>query len=109
MIKVVMEHRTKSREYSKILIDMINKVHHVVIPQPGLISSETFEDAADPCHVIIITTWNTAEEWKTWDESPERAASMPAIEETLAQPFNSVVLSDKVVWRKAGPSKLNRV
>lgn len=98
-VKVVLEHRTKNRENSRKLINMIKNVHHVVIQQPGFISSETFEDADDPCHVIIITSWNKLEDWKAWDESKERAETRPPIEQLLAQPFNSVVLSDTIVWR----------
>jgi heme-degrading monooxygenase HmoA len=100
MFKIVIEHRTKDKENSKILIKDIKSVRHIAAKQPGFVSSEVFINAMDPCHVIIISTWKTAEDWKAWDESKERAETRPAIERLLAVPFNAILLSDKIAWRE---------
>lgn len=99
MFKVVIEHRTKNQEFAKTLIKEIRKVKPIAARQPGFISSNTYVDAADPCHVVIISTWETRENWRTWDESPERAATRPQLEPLLAEPFNSIILPAPVIFR----------
>jgi heme oxygenase (mycobilin-producing) len=99
MFKIVIEHRTKDRECAKTLIKEIRKVRPIAARQPGFVSSNTYVDAADLCHVVIISTWQTRENWKAWDESPERAATRPQLEPLLATPFNSIVLPAPVIFR----------
>jgi heme-degrading monooxygenase HmoA len=99
MFKIVIEHRTKNRECAKTLIKDIKRVRPIAAKQPGFISSNSYVDAADPCHVILITTWETRENWKTWDESAERAATRPEIENLLVEPFNSIILPAPVIFR----------
>jgi heme-degrading monooxygenase HmoA len=61
---------------------------------------ETFVDADDPCHVIVISTYQSPEDWKAWDESPARAATRPEIESLLVKPFNAIILPAPIVWRE---------
>ena len=100
MVKVVLEHRTKSRENTKNLVKLIKKVRAQARQQPGFITGETLIDTEDPCHVIVISTWQTQEDWKAWDQSGTRAATRPEIEELLVEPFNAVILPVPVVWRE---------
>jgi len=100
MVKIVLEHRTKSRENTTKLVDLIKEVRSVARQQPGFITGETFVDAEDPCHVVVISTWKNDQDWKNWDTSTARAATRPRIEELLAVPFNAMILSVPVVWRE---------
>jgi heme-degrading monooxygenase HmoA len=100
MIKMVMEHRTKDMESAKLLVKTFKKIQQVVVKQPGFISTNILLGAEDPCHVLIIDTWETEQDWKTWDESAVRAETKPDLEELLTQPFNALLLNDDVVWRE---------
>jgi heme-degrading monooxygenase HmoA len=108
MFKIVIEHRTKDRESAKTLVKAIKKVRPVIVKQPGFISSNTYVDAANPRHVIIISTWETRENWKAWDESAERAATRPILEPLLAEPFNSLLLPATVIFRDEPPVKVTK-
>jgi heme oxygenase (mycobilin-producing) len=99
MFKIVIEHRTKDRESAKTLVKQIKKVRPIAAKQPGFISSNTYVDAADTRHIIIITTWQTRENWEAWDKSAERAATRPILEPLLAEPFNSIYLPAPVIFR----------
>lgn len=100
MVKVVLEHRTKSREYGEALVRLIRKVRAVASKQPGFVTGETLVDTEDPCHVIVISTWRTAEDWENWDKSALRAETKPLIQELLVQPFNTTIMSTLVVWHE---------
>jgi len=100
MVKVVLEHRTKSREHTKTLVKLIKKIRSQAREQHGFITGETLVDTEDPCHVIVISTWQNPDDWKAWDVSSVRAETKPQIEELLVEPFNAVVLPVPVVWRE---------
>jgi heme-degrading monooxygenase HmoA len=99
MFKVVIEHRTKDRESAKTLAKSIKRVRPVAAKQPGFISSNSYVDTADLCHILIISTWKTREDWESWDKSSERASTRPEIEPLLAEPFNSIILPAPVIFR----------
>jgi heme oxygenase (mycobilin-producing) len=100
MIRVVMEHRTKTIDNAKTLIKLVKDVRYITAKQPGFAKGRTFVDAADPRHIAIITTWESLEDWKKWDESAERAGTRPKIEELLVEPFNAIILTAPIVWRE---------
>jgi heme-degrading monooxygenase HmoA len=99
MIKVVLVHKTKDRDRSKELIKLIDKVRDVAKKQPGFISGETLVNIEDPCTVIVISTWQKEEDWKAWDESPERAVNTPSIQALLVQPFDAFI-HPVGIWRE---------
>lgn len=99
MFKDIIEHRTKDRESAKALIKAIIEVRKVTARQPGFISSNVYADASDFRHVMIITTWETKQNWEAWDKSADRAATRKIVEQHLAEPFNAITLGPSVIFR----------
>jgi heme oxygenase (mycobilin-producing) len=100
MVKIVLIHQTKDRENSKELIKVIKKVRAVASKQPGFISGETLVNTENPCLIIVISTWRSAEDWKAWDESPAREATKPDIQRLLVEPFNTYIHPEPALWRE---------
>ena len=100
MVKVVLVHRTKNVESSKALVRLIKKVRATASKQPGFILGETLVNVENPCHVIVISTWKTAEDWKRWDDSAPRAVTTPQIQELLTEPFDIFIHQEPAVWRE---------
>jgi heme oxygenase (mycobilin-producing) len=100
MVKIVLIHYTKDRESSKELVKVIKKVRAVASKQPGFITGETLVNAENPCHIIVISTWRSAEDWKNWDESSARAATKPDIQRLLVEPFGTVIHPATGLWRE---------
>ncbi len=100
MVKVVLIHRTKDVESSKKLVRLIKQVRTVASKQPGFILGETLVNTENPCHIIVISTWKTAEDWKAWDESSAREATKPDIQALLTEPFDTFVHPEPAVWRE---------
>jgi heme-degrading monooxygenase HmoA len=100
MVKIALVHRTKDIESSKELIRLINKVRAVARKQPGFILGETLVNVENPCHVLVISTWKTADDWKAWDESAARAATTHDIQALLTEPFDTFIHPEPAVWRE---------
>jgi heme-degrading monooxygenase HmoA len=101
MIRAVLEHRTRNAEDTKKLIEVIRETRAVARKQNGFIQGETLVDVDDPCHVLVNSTWRSADDWKAWDESKTRMEMKWMIEDLLAEPFTTSIQSAKVIWQES--------
>jgi heme-degrading monooxygenase HmoA len=54
------------------LLPLLENLHHRAEKQPGYISGETLRSIEDPEDFLVISKWETAEDWKKWLNSKER-------------------------------------
>lgn len=54
------------------LLPLIDKLHSRAKRQPGYISGETLRSIEDPEDFLVISKWETPEDWKKWLGSKER-------------------------------------
>jgi heme-degrading monooxygenase HmoA len=52
----------------------------------GYISGETLRSLMDPNTFIVISTWNSLEDWKSWEQMEERKAIQAKIDALLRTP-----------------------
>ena len=106
MIKVIVERQLKSWEdIGRLLFDL----HMKAVQQKGHISYETLIDPHDNRQVVVISNWETLEDWKSWQSSKKRAEIASKIDHLLAEkerikiydvisPMDIVMYSDPVGW-----------
>jgi heme oxygenase (mycobilin-producing) len=100
MIRVVLEHRAKDNESKKKLIKAIKETRAEARKQHGFIIGQTLSDVNDPLHVVVISSWQTEEDWKAWDKSTTRVSLLPSIEQNLSEPYTAVTMKDNVIWKE---------
>ena len=44
--------------------------------QPGYISSETLRSLDDPDRIVVVSTWQSIEDWEAWKNSETREANV---------------------------------
>ena len=54
------------------LLPLLIELRALATGQPGYISGETLRNVDDPEESLVISTWNSVEDWKTWLASGER-------------------------------------
>jgi heme-degrading monooxygenase HmoA len=52
----------------------------------GYISGETLRDISNPQKYLVISTWNSLEDWKAWEKNPERKQLREQLNEALRTP-----------------------
>lgn len=77
----------KESDFAKMLRDLRAKA----ISSKGYISGETLRAQNDPHNYIVITTWQNAEDWKTWERNPDRKKIHARIEKLMARPTRTKV------------------
>ena len=54
------------------LFPLLTELHSLAKKQPGYISGETLRSLDDPEDYMVISQWETADDWKKWSQSKER-------------------------------------
>ena len=69
MIKVVVEHIVKKgRDISPLLLEL----RAAAIQYPGYVSAENLLNAEDSSKIVMVSTWQTIEDWREWEKSRVR-------------------------------------
>ena len=89
-IKIIIDRKVKKgneRNLSQLLRELRSKT----IPSKGYISGETLRSLDDPHNYVVVTTWQTVDDWKTWEKSPERKKIQVKIEKLMSRPTKTKI------------------
>jgi len=89
-VRIIIDRKVKKgkeSDFSKLLRELRSKA----IPSKGYISGETLRSQNDPCNYIVITTWQSVNEWKRWEKDPERKKIHAKIEKLMARPTKTKI------------------
>ncbi len=83
----VLIRRKFEKEKAGELAPLIVKLRSMATMQPGYISGETLKciDPAEDNDYLVISTWQSAEDWRRWLHSKERSAIQKKIDIVSAE------------------------
>jgi len=87
MIKVIVNHFTKSDEDTDLLMGIIKQLGNEAIKQTGYITGRTLVNVTDPSNVLAISTWDKKESWDAWDTSETCAGITKQVLPLLKRPY----------------------
>ena len=70
-IRVIIKRRVPEKRISGI-IRLFRRLRKKALEQKGYISGETLRNLEDHEIYMVISSWQTLEDWKRWSESSER-------------------------------------
>ena len=85
-IQVTIKRRIHQGRQAKELVPLIMRMRALVMYQPGYISSETWCDLEHPGDCMVISRWETVEDWNRWKNSEDRALIDRKIEALIEEP-----------------------
>jgi heme-degrading monooxygenase HmoA len=91
MVRVLIERRVADG----MLGDFYQALHRMrleALPKRGYISGESWRDARDPHHLVVISSWVSRGDWETWSSSEERRSVMATIGPMLHEPEKVTIL-----------------
>jgi heme-degrading monooxygenase HmoA len=89
-VRVIIERRIKAgreMDLARLLLELRSRA----LKQKGYITGETLRDHDDPLTHIVISTWESTEDWKSWSNKPERKEIQSKIEELLSEPSKTKI------------------
>ena len=69
----------KARE----MIPLFRKMRTLANEQPGYITGETMRNLERPDEFLVISSWETSDDWKRWVQSSERRQIQSQIDKLL--------------------------
>ena len=79
-IQVVIKRKVIQGRQAKELVPLILQMRSLAMYQPGYISGETLCDLEHPGECLVISRWETVEDWNKWAHSQDRAVMEGKIE-----------------------------
>lgn len=67
------------------LLPLLSELRSRAIKQPGYISGETLRSLDDPEEYMVVSKWETAEDWKRWMQSKERRNLQGKVDSLLGE------------------------
>ena len=89
-VKIVIKRKVPPNK-EKELLPLIKELRISTTQQAGYISGETLQRIDKPGETVVVSTWESAEDWNRWLASPERSVlqakidSLTAINEIIYQ------------------------
>lgn len=83
-VKVLIKRHFKGEhleQASKILI----RVRYEAMKMEGYIASETWRGLDDPSWIIVVSMWQSPEDWNHWYSSPQRHDLMVELEKIMTE------------------------
>ena len=81
-------------------LSLLKQSRVAAMDQPVYISGETLVNYYDPRSVTVVSTWQTVEDWISWQESDERDRNEAQLEEMLEQPTKYEIYDVGVLPKK---------
>jgi len=89
-VRIIIDRKVKKGKESD-FAKMLRELRSKAIPSKGYISGETLRAQDDPHNYVVITTWQSVEEWKAWEKNPERKKIQAKIEKLMARPTKTKI------------------
>jgi heme-degrading monooxygenase HmoA len=83
-IKIIIRRKVPKGKEAK-LLPLLLDLRSKAINQPGYVSGETLRNVNEPEDYVVISTWKTVDDWKTWETNRERGEILAKIEALLGQ------------------------
>ena len=85
-IQVMIKRIIHQGQQAEKVVPLILRLRALAIYQPGYISSETWCDIDHPGDCVVISKWETVEDWNRWKHGKERATIERKIEAIIKEP-----------------------
>lgn len=80
--KILIRRRVDKEKGGRIL-SLITRLRTMAMEQEGYISGETLRSATDPNDYLVISSWNSIDDWRRWKADPKRKEIQKQIDEIL--------------------------
>jgi heme-degrading monooxygenase HmoA len=84
-VKVLIKRRFKEGK-DKEVFALLNKFRAEAMLQTGYITGESLVNVDDPQKILVISTWQSMENWLNWKEDPGRKTNEAKLQQYLEDP-----------------------
>jgi heme-degrading monooxygenase HmoA len=91
-IKVIIERQVKKGKEAK-LLHVLRELRAAALFRRGYISGDTLQSHDDPSTYIVISNWQSLENWEAWRKHPDRIQISRKLKQVLTIPEKYSIFS----------------
>ena len=103
-IDVMIKRRVKPGRQAKELVPLILHLRALATYQPGYISGTTLCNLEDPEECLVISRWESIDDWNKWRNSKQRTAIEQKIEMLIGEKAEYTLYAPMVADHSQGES-----
>ena len=84
-ISVFIQRKFSDKEKAAKLAPLVVELRSLATVQPGYITGKTFRCIDCPGEFIVLSTWNSLDDWNTWLQSKQRMALQKQVDDLLGE------------------------
>ena len=92
-VRILIE-RTVEPDKQDELLDLMKRLRAKAILRPGYISGESLISVDKSGMHLVISTWHSLQDWRAWENHPERLEIVAQIERLLTSPSKTNVFAE---------------
>jgi len=96
-VEVMIKRKIKQGPQARKVVPLILQMRALATYQPGYISGRTLYNVENPEDCLVISEWQTLEDWYNWMKSKERAAIQSKIDAETGEPTGYGVYAPMIV------------
>ena len=83
-VRVLIEREVEPGQESR-LLQILTQSRATAMKAKGYISGETLRSVDSPHKFLVLSNWNSVEDWKNWEKAPERSVLQKDLAPLLRQ------------------------
>jgi len=95
-VEVMIKRRIKQGPQARKVVPLILQLRALATYQPGYISGRTLFNVENPEDCLVISEWQTLEDWYRWMKNSDRAVIQDKIEAETGKPAEYTIYASMV-------------
>ncbi len=108
-IDVMIKRRVKPGRQAKELVPLILHLRALATYQPGYISGTTLSNLEHPDECLVVSRWESIDDWNTWRQSKQRTAIEQKIEMLTGEKAEYHIYAPMVADTDQGQAFMNKL
>ena len=90
VVKIIIDRKLKKGKESD-FFELLKELRSKAISSKGYISGETLRALPDRHNYIVVSTWQSADDWKNWEKNSERKRIQTRIGKIMMRPTETKI------------------
>ena len=83
-VRIIIDRKVKKGKESE-FSELLRQLRSKAVSSKGYISGETLRALSDRHNFVVVSTWQSADDWKNWEKDPERKKVEARIEKIMTR------------------------
>jgi len=89
-VKIIIDRKIKKGKEAE-FFDQLKQLRSKAVSSKGYISGETLRALSDRHNYVVVSSWQSADDWKNWEKNLERMKIQARIEKIMMRPTKTKI------------------